>query len=229
MSKSKYNVVNPDDIVARFGADTLRMYEMFMGPLEQVKPWQTSGCDGIQRFLARVWRLFVDTDTGAARPFGPTTDAARRALHQGIKETTEGIDALKFNTPISRMMEFVNAATPETPSRQDASAFIRILSPYAPHLGEELWDRLGLRDEHGELAYAPWPTWDDSALAQELIEVAVQVSGKLRAKLRVPPDTGKEELQALAMADPNVQRHLQGKTLHKVIVVPGRLVSVVAS
>ena len=229
MSKSKYNVVNPDDIVERFGADTLRLYEMFMGPLEQVKPWQTSGCDGIHRFLARAWRLFVDEETGAARPFGVTSDEAGRALHLAIKETTEGIEALKFNTPISRMMEFVNAATPDTPCKEDAAAFVRILSPYAPHLGEELWDRLGLRAEHGELSYVPWPAWDEGALAEDTVQVVVQVGGKVRAKLEVPADMGKDELQALAMADPKVVRHLEGKTVRKVIVVPGRLVSVVAN
>ena len=229
MSKSKYNVVNPDDIVGRYGADTLRLYEMFMGPLEQVKPWQTSGCDGIHRFLARAWRLLIDEETGEPRPFGETDDEAKRALHLAIKETTEGIEALKFNTPISRMMEFVNAATPNTPGEEDAAAFVRILSPYAPHLCEELWDKLGFRARSGELAYVQWPTWDESALAQELVQIAVQVSGKVRAKLQVPPDIGKDELEALAMANDNVIKHLEGKTVRKVIVVPGRLVSVVAN
>ena len=229
MSKSRGNVVNPDDVVAEYGADSLRLYEMFMGPLEQVKPWQTSGCEGIHRFLSRVWRLFVDADTGAVRPFGATGDAAARALHLAIKETTGGIEALRFNTPISRMMEFVNACTPHTPSREDSSAFVRILAPYAPHLGEELWHRLGLSASDGELTHAPWPTWDEARLHADTVEVVVQVNGKVRARLTAPVDATGDALKALALAEPNVRRHLEGKEVRKVVVVPGRLVSFVAA
>jgi leucyl-tRNA synthetase len=224
MSKSRYNVVNPDDIVERFGADTLRMYEMFMGPLEQVKPWQTSGCDGIQRFLSRLWRLFIDQDSGETRSFGETTPAVRRALHQAIKETTEGIEALKFNTPISRMMEVVNACKGALPERKDAESLLLILSPYAPHVAEELWNRLG----HSEsLAYAQWPTWDEQALVEQTIEVAVQVMGKLRGTVQVPRDASREVMLEAAHANENVARWLSDKQIVKEIVVPGRLVNFV--
>ena len=226
MSKSKYNVVNPDDIVERFGADTLRMYEMFMGPLEQVKPWQTSGCDGIHRFLARTWRLFVDEDTGAARAFAPTPEDARRALHLAIKETTEGIEALKFNTPISKMMEFVNTCRGKTPAREEAEAFALILSPWAPHLAEELWKRWG---HATTLSYEPWPAFDASALVEDTITLVIQVMGKVRAKLEVPKDIGKDEALALAKADPTVAKWIDGKTIRKEIFVPGRLVNIVAT
>jgi leucyl-tRNA synthetase len=224
MSKSMRNVVDPLDIVEVYGADTLRMYEMFMGPLEQVKPWQTSGCDGIYRFLGRVWRLFVDEETGETRPCGQTSAEARRALHVAIKETTDGVEALKFNTPISKMMEFVNACRGETPSAADADDFVRILSPYAPHLGEELWRRLGHPDS---LSTAAWPTWDPAALAVAVAELGVQVGGKLRGKIELAPDASAAEAFAAARAQPNVARFLEGKEVVKEVYVPGRLVNFV--
>ena len=225
MSKSKKNVEDPLDIVERYGADALRTYEMFMGPLEQVKPWQTSGCEGVYRFLGRVWRLFVDQNTGEIKPYGESTPDLRRALHVAIKETTEGIAALKFNTPVSKMMEFVNAAGGALPSQEEAEAFVLILSPYAPHLAEELWARMG----HTEtLAEASWPEFDASALVQDTVEIAIQVMGKLRGTIAVSKDASKDEILAQAKANSNVARHLEGKTIIKEIVVPGRLVNFVA-
>ena len=225
MSKSKKNVEDPLDIVERYGADALRTYEMFMGPLEQVKPWQTSGCEGVYRFLGRVWRLFIDQNTGEVKPYGASQPELRRALHLAIKETTEGIAALKFNTPVSKMMEFVNTAGGALPSKEEAEAFVLILSPYAPHLAEELWSRMGHTDT---LAEATWPEFDESALVQDTVEIAIQVMGKLRGTIAVSKDADKDAVLAEAKANDNVARHLEGKTIIKEIFVPGRLVNFVA-
>ena len=227
MGKSLNNSVDPLDVVDQYGADTLRMYELFMGPLEQVKPWQTSGCDGIYRFLGKVWRLFVDDQTGETRALSAETPRdVRRALHVAIQETTEGIESLKFNTPISKMMELVNAAKGTPMARADAEAFVQILSPYAPHLGEELWRRLGHEDS---IAYAPWPAVDADALKEDSVTYAVQVMGKLRGTVDMPVGASKDAVLAAAKADPNVARFLEGKTLRKEVFVPGRLVNFVAT
>jgi len=224
MGKSLNNSVDPLDVVAQYGADTLRVYEMFMGPLEQVKPWQTSGCDGVYRFLSRVWRLFVDEETGETRPLGAQSSRElRKAVHAAVKEATEGIEQLKFNTPVSKMMECVNAAAGQPPAREEAEMFIKVLSAWAPHLGEELWSRLG----HPEsIAEAAWPTYDPAALIDDTLIYAVQVQGKLRASMELPRGATKEEVIAAAKAHPNVVRHLEG-TIKKEIVVPGKLVNFV--
>ena len=227
MGKSLNNSVDPLDVIAQYGADTLRIYEMFMGPLEQVKDWQTSGCDGIFRFLSRAWRLFVDRDTGETRAFGDTTSKeVRKALHVAIKETTEGIEQLKFNTPVSKMMELVNTCKGEVPARADAEAFVKILSVYAPHLGEELWRRLG---HTTSLSEAPWPEFDPSALVEDSVTYAVQVMGKVRGTLEIDRGASKAEVLAAAKAVPNVARFLEGKTMRKEVFVPGRLVNFVAN
>ena len=225
MSKSKKNVEDPLDIVARYGADALRTYEMFMGPLDQVKPWQTSGCEGVARFLARVWRLYINQDTGAVKPFGEPRPELTKALHIAIKETTEGIASLKFNTPISKMMEFVNTAGGTLPTREESEAFLLILSPYAPHLAEELWSRLG---HTATLAEESWPEFNPDAIVDETIEMAIQVMGKLRGTISVSKDASKDEVLDQAKANANVARHLEGKTIIKEIFVPGRLVNFVA-
>ena len=227
MSKSKYNVVNPNDVVDQYGADALRLYEMFMGPLEQVKPWQMSGVEGVYRFLARTWRLFVD-DEGALNPSigdHPVDRALDRSINAAVKGVTEGIEELRFNTPISRMMEFVKVATArDALPRSTMETFVQILAPYAPHLAEELWERLG----HAEsLAYAPWPELNDAALVDDTVTVAVQVRGKLRGEVTVPRDASKEDILAAAKAVPNVARHLEGMQILKEVVVPGRLVNLV--
>jgi len=225
MSKSKKNVEDPLDIVARYGADALRTYEMFMGPLDQVKPWQTSGCEGVYRFLGRVWRLFVDQNTGKIRPYGAPKREVTKALHVAIKESTDGIEALKFNTPVSRMMEFVNSAGGSLPPRDEAISFIKILSPYAPHLAEELWSRMDCTEP---LAFASWPVYDESAMKDDTIQLAVQVMGKLRGTIDVDASASKDDVLAAAKAQPNVARHLEGKNIIKEIFVPGRLVNFVA-
>jgi len=233
MSKSKGNVVNPDDVVNDYGADSLRLYEMFMGPLEQVKPWNTRGVDGVHRFLARAWRLFVTfDDDGNAAPGAPrltgeaSTREQRQVLHRTIQKVTDDIEAMRFNTAIAAMMEFVNAATKWTAlPRELAGPFVLLLSPFAPHLAEELWARMG---HDASLAYAPWPEADAQVLVADTVEIAVQVNGKLRGTLTVAVDASKDDVLAAAKAHENVAKHLDGATVRKEIVVPGRLVNLVA-
>ena len=220
MSKSLGNVVNPDDVVEQYGADSLRLYEMFMGPLEQVKPWSMKGVEGVFRFLAKVWRL---------RDKVGNSDSAELAkiTHATIKKVGEDIEALRFNTAISSMMECVNAYT-KADSVPEALFldFLKILNPFAPHLSEELNSLLGQENLLSEQA---WPSYDDSLLVESEITIIVQVNGKLRAKLQVPADISKEELESQAQADPSVPQHLEGKTIRKIIVVPNKLVNIVAN
>ena len=223
MSKSKLNVVNPNDVVDQYGADALRLYEMFMGPLEQVKPWQTSGVHGIYRFLERVWRLLVaDDDTLRLAP--TVSPEVRRALHAAIKEAGDGIEAMRFNTPIAKMMELVNAAKGAPLSRDAAEAFVVILHPWAPHIAEELWHRLGF----AESVYgAPWPVFDPVALVEATATIAVQVNGKLRGTFSIERGADREAVLAAAHALENVAKYLAAAEVIKVIVVPDKLVGFV--
>ena len=231
MSKSRGNVVNPDDVVAEYGADALRMYEMFMGPLEQVKPWSMSGVEGVYRFLGRVWRLFADDRAddvqlnAAVQDIAPNDDQVR-LLHKTIKAVTDDIEKLSFNTAISRMMEFTNEMTScDARPRAALEQFVLILSPFAPHLAEELWELLG----HSEsLAYEPWPEYDESKLVADEIELPVQINGKVRARIKVPAGADNATTEQLALADHAVQQHIAGKSIAKTIVVPGRMVNIVA-
>ncbi len=230
MSKSRGNVVNPDDVVAQYGADSLRMYEMFMGPLEQVKPWSMSGVEGVYRFLGRVWRMCVDerSDDVVLHPAvqsDPPTPDQERVLHRTIKAVTEDIEKLSFNTAISRMMEFTNELTAcDVRPRSVLEPFVLILSPFAPHIAEELWALLG----HGKtLAYEPWPAFDEAKLAEAEVEIPVQVNGKVRAKVKVPTGADAATLQRTAEADEAVRQQLGGKQVVKVVVVPGRMVNFV--
>ena len=229
MSKSRLNVVNPNEVIDAYGADALRIYEMFMGPLEQVKPWQMAGVEGVYRFLARVWRLFINEDTdelnASIQADAPMDEELNRSLHLAIKSVTEGIEQLRFNTPISRMMEFVKVAlSRKALNREAMEDFLLVLSPYAPHLAEELHARMGNQDT---LAYRAWPAWDAAALETQTIEIAIQVQGKLRASIHVPKSIDKDALLALAKEHGNIQRHLEGMRIVKEIVVPGRLVNLV--
>ena len=230
MSKSRGNVINPDDVIREYGADSLRLYEMFMGPLEQVKPWSMSGVEGVYRFLARVWRMFVDerADSVALDPAVqdvPPTEEQERLLHKTIKAVTEDIEKLSFNTAISRMMEFTNAFTGYNPRpRACLEPFVLLLAPFAPHLAEEVWQLLGHR---ASLTYASWPVCDESKLIEAEIEIPVQVNGKLRGKIRVPADATSQAMQSIAEADATVQAQLAGKTIVKVVAVPGRMVNFV--
>ncbi len=230
MSKSRGNVINPDDVVKEYGADSLRLYEMFMGPLEQVKPWSMSGVEGVSRFLGRSWRMFVDerADAVALHPaiqdIAPTDDQLR-VLHKTIKAVTEDIEKLSFNTAISRMMEFVNVfGTLEPRPRAVLDPFVQLLSPFAPHIAEELWELLGHQES---LSTAAWPTWDEKYLVESEIEIPIQINGKLRAKLLVPADADAATLQTLAAAHPNIAPQLAGKQIVKVVAVPGRMVNFV--
>ncbi|MEM6784739.1 MAG: leucine--tRNA ligase, partial [Bacteroidota bacterium] len=234
MSKSRGNVVNPDDVVAAYGADSLRLYEMFMGPLEQVKPWSTRGVEGVHRFLARAYRLFLEEqESGEIGPLSPTvvdralTKDENRTLHSTIQRVTDDVDGLRFNTAIAAMMEFVNAANKwDSVPREAAEAFTLLLAPFAPHLGEELWAALG----HAEsLTYAPWPAYDPAALVEDEVEIAIQVNGKVRGTATVAKDASKDEVLAAARAVENVQRYLDEGTVRKEIVVPGRLVNFVVT
>ena len=230
MSKSRGNVINPNDVVDQYGADSLRLYEMFMGPLEQTKPWNMSGVDGVSRFLGRVWRLMVDERADdlklheAVQDVEPSKDQLR-ILHKTIKAVTEDIEKLSFNTAISRMMEFINEMGGEDVRPVSIlKPFILLLAPFAPHLSEEIWNMLG---EAETLAYANWPTFDESLLVESEIEIPVQVNGKLRAKIKVAVGADQKTMQDAAEQSPQIIAHLEGKQVVKTIVVPGRMVNFV--
>jgi leucyl-tRNA synthetase len=227
MSKSRGNVVNPDEIVTRFGADAFRLYEMFMGPLEQVKPWSTRGVEGTYRFLNRAWRLVTGSGDGP----GLTPDAAStdqtRLLHRTIAKVTDDIEGLRFNTAIAALMELTNAANKwESLPRDVAERFVLLLAPFAPHIAEELWSRLG---HARSLAHAPWPEADASLIAEDVLEIPVQVNGKMRARISVPADADETGVLAIARSDDNVARYLEGKELRRAIYVPGRIVNFVVA
>jgi len=227
MSKSWGNVINPDDVVREFGADTLRLFEMFMGPLEATKPWNTQGVEGIYRFLGRVWRLFCDEDGKLLVDDSVPTPALVKVLHQTIKKLTEDTDTLAFNTAIAQMMIFVNEVTgQDTRPRALLEPFVLLLSPYAPHIAEELWEKLGRKPS---LAYMPWPKYVEALLVETTITVVVQVNGKVRDRLDVPADITKEDLEKLALANEKVKESITGKQIKKVVVVPGKLVNIAAS
>ncbi|HLF09978.1 MAG TPA: leucine--tRNA ligase [Gammaproteobacteria bacterium] len=228
MSKSRGNVVNPDEIVARYGADAFRLYEMFMGPLEQVKPWSTRGVEGTYRFLNRAWRLIADSHgsglNSAVQDAEPSAEQSRW-LHQTIAKVTEDFEALRFNTAIAALMEFTNAAIKWSHlPRSVAERFVLLLAPLAPHIAEELWQRLGARES---LAYHPWPEADPAYLRADVVELPVQVNGKVRGKIRVPTDAGERQVIEIARADENVSRHLDGQTVKRAIYVRGRIVNFV--
>ncbi len=228
MSKSRYNVVNPDDVVREHGADSLRLYEMFMGPLDRDKPWTEEGVQGVHRFLKRVWNLLVGED-GQPHPriVESGGDAAMvKELHKTIKAVTHDLDHMLFNTAIARMMEFVNAAMKvQRIDRAVVEPFVLLLSPFAPHIAEEIWEALGHTDT---LAYEPWPEHDESFLVENTVDIPVQVMGKLRGKVTVAIDAGKDTILAAAKEDPRVTPHLEGKTIIKEIYVPGKMVNLVA-
>jgi leucyl-tRNA synthetase len=230
MSKSKLNVVNPDEVIDRYGADAMRLYEMFMGPLEVQKPWQMKGVEGVNRFLQRVWRLVVDERSGELNL--KLTDAAagsepdlERALHKTIQKVTEDTAALRMNTAIAQMMIFVNQATATaTLPREIATSFLRVLSPYAPHICEELWQRL---DEGDLIAHARWPVHNEALCLDDMVPIVIQVNGKKRDELQVPKDADNATLERLALSSERVAKLLEGRAPRRVIVVAGRLVNIV--
>jgi leucyl-tRNA synthetase len=232
MSKARGNVINPDHVVEKYGADSLRLYEMFMGPLEATKPWSMRGVEGVYRFLSRVWRLFVDDRAEqvrlaeTVRDVEPDRDTLRK-LHQTIRKVTEDLDGMRFNTAISAMMELSNHLHKlEVRPRAVLQTFVLLLSPFAPHLAEELWHTL---DHPGTLAHEPWPPYDPALTRADEIEVPVQVNKKIRCKLMVPADIDEAGLRERALADERIRAALAGKQVLKVIVVPGRLVNIVVS
>ena len=230
MSKARGNVVNPDTVVKEFGADSLRLYEMFMGPLEATKPWATTGVSGVRGFLDRCWRLVVDdrADEVVLSPQvvddAPTDDQLRE-LHRMLEKVTRDISALSFNTAIARMMEFVNYFTPlERKPRGALEPFVVALAPFAPHLAEELWEVLG---KPAPVSLAAWPAVEERWLKDDTVEIPVQIGGKLRARVTVPADADIPALEAAAAADPRIAELLAGKQIVKVITVPGRMVNFV--
>ena len=232
MSKSRGNVINPDRVVDQYGADSMRMYEMFMGPLEATKPWSMRGVEGVYRFLGRVWRLVIDDRaeqmklSDAVRDVEPDRETLRR-LHQTIKKVTEDLDGMRFNTAIAAMMEFTNFLTKlEVRPRSALETLVLLLSPFAPHMGEELWLAFGHADS---LAYEAWPWYDEALTRAEKIEVPVQINGKLRSKVTVAADIDEDGLKAAALADERIKTLIEGKQIRKVIVVPGKLVNIVVS
>ncbi|MGK4178958.1 leucine--tRNA ligase [Lapidilactobacillus dextrinicus] len=226
MSKSKGNVVNPDEVVEQYGADTLRVYEMFMGPLDASIAWSEDGLAGSRRFLDRVWRLFID-DEDQLRDRITTVNDHRldKIYNQTVKKVTDDFEALHFNTGISQLMVFVNEAYKvDALPVEYVEGFVKLLAPIAPHMMAEIWEKLG----HAEtLTYAAWPTYDEKFLVDDTVEVIVQVNGKLRAKLQVAKDIDKDTLQDLSLNDENVLKFTEGKNIVKVIVVPGKIVNIV--
>jgi len=251
MSKSRGNAVNPDDILVEFGSDAFRLYEMFMGPLEMVKPWNTKGVEGVYRFLGRVWRMFIDEQSeqefeqqltmnpdrgpellaalklNAAVGQAEATPEQLKVLHTCIKKVTEDMEHLRFNTAISAMMVFTNEASNwDIRPLSVMNDFLLLLAPFAPHIAEELYGKANGGDS--TLAYQPWPSHDEAHLVESTIEMAVQVNGKLRDRIQIPADMAKSDIERIAMESENVQRHTEGKNVKKVIVIPGKLVNIVA-
>jgi leucyl-tRNA synthetase len=230
MSKSRGNVINPDVVIQEYGADALRLYEMFMGPLEATKPWSMKGVEGVHRFLGRAWRMVVDFEAHEVRldprvQDVPPTPEQAKVVARTIAAVTDDLEALRLNTAISRLMEFVNAFTADAVRPLSCMrTFALLLSPFAPHLGEELWRLLGGADT---LAYEPWPTFDPALLRDDTVEVPVQVGGKIKARVRVPAEADAPTLEAAARAEAKVAAALEGRTVVKVIAVPGKLVNFV--
>lgn len=227
MSKSRGNVINPDEIVNAQGADTLRVYEMFMGPLEATKPWNVNGVEGVHRFLARVWRLFITEDgtLNAKISDDQGSDDFKRTWHKSIKKVTEDLEALRFNTAISQLMIFVNEAyKTDTIPKKAAENFVQMLAPLAPHIAEELWERLG----HNEsITYEPWPTFDEAWTVESEVEIVVQVNGKIVDRTKISKDLDQAAMQDHSLNLVSVKQAIEGKSIRKVIAVPGKLVNIV--
>lgn len=226
MSKSKGNVVNPDDIVEEYGADTLRMYEMFMGPLDASIPWSEKGLGGANRFVHRIWNLIIDDNDQLRDRVTTLNDGALDKIYnQTVKKVTEDYEELHFNTAISQMMIFVNEAhKADALPLEYMEGFVKLVAPIAPHIAEELWTKLG---HVGTISYQPWPTYDESKLVETTVEIVVQINGKVRQHLEVAKDANKEDLEKVALADERIQAELADKNIVRVIAVPGRLVNIV--
>ena len=227
MSKSKGNVVNPDDIVDQYGADTLRLYEMFMGPLEESVPWDEKGLHGANKWVQRVWRLLMDDNNHLRDRISTFNDGKlTKVYNQTVKKVTEDYERMHFNTAISQLMVFVNEAykVDDLPVEY-MKGFIKMIAPIMPHMAEELWSQFG---ESDTITYQPWPTYDPKALVEDEVEMIVQVNGKVRAKIKMAKDTDRDEAQQLALANEHVKKFTDGKDIKKVIVVPNKIVNIVA-
>jgi leucyl-tRNA synthetase len=236
MSKSRGNIVNPDDVIGQHGADAFRCYEMFMGPLEQMKPWSTRGVEGVARFLARVWRLLMTENqagkwelSGKVKNVEPDK-AQQKVLHATIKKVTQDIESFSFNTAISQMMIFVNAFTNVDAIPLSAKrTFLVLLNPFAPHIASELWEKLNAKfsDAHGDITEQRWPTYDERLLVEDEIEIVIQINGKVRDRMKMPILATEQELESAALSNPKIQDRIAGKTVRNVIVVPKKLVNIV--
>ena len=228
MSKSKGNVVNPDDIVEQYGADTLRLYEMFMGPLDASIAWSEDGLNGAYKFVNRIWNLIIDDEDKLRDRITTINDGKLdKVYNQTVKKVTEDYQALHFNTAISQLMVFVNDCyKADSLPLEYVEGFVKLIAPIVPHIAEELWTKLG---HVGSIAYAKWPTYDESKLVENVVEIVVQVNGKVRQHLQVAKDASREELQTLALNDDKIKQELAGKEVKKVIAVPGKLVSIVVA
>jgi leucyl-tRNA synthetase len=236
MSKSRGNIVNPDDVIDQYGADAFRCYEMFMGPLEQMKPWSMRGVEGVSRFLARVWRLFMTENQSGDRVLSEKIKevdpekAQQKVTHATTKKVTEDIESFSFNTAISQMMIFVNAFTgAETIPLTSIRAFLVLLSPFAPHIASELWEKLSAKftDARGDITEQPWPTYDERLLVEDEVEVVLQINGKVRDRMKMSILATDEQMKTAALSNPKIQERIAGKTVRKVIVVPKKLVNIV--
>jgi leucyl-tRNA synthetase len=233
MSKSRGNVVNPDDVVEQYGADALRLYEMFMGPLESVKPWSMDGVHGVRGFLDRVWKMIVSLSSEnfeldpAVQDIAPTAEQSRM-LHKTIKSVTEDIRNMSFNTAIARMMEFTNFFLKEKIRPQSAmEKFVLLLSPFAPHIAEELWQILRSGSGSATLTYESWPVYDENAVKESTLEIPVSINGKLRSKITVSADADESVLERTALSDAKIAELLTDKTIVKKIIVRGKMVNFV--
>lgn len=228
MSKSKGNVVNPDDIIESHGADTLRVYEMFMGPLDASIAWSTNGLDGARRFLDRVWRLYV-SEEGQLNDIivDKANESLEKTYHLTVKKVTEDIENLQFNTAIAQMMTFVNECYKSTHlPKQYAEGFVQLLAPFAPHISEELWEKLGHQES---ISYVAWPSYDENKLIEQEVEIIIQIMGKVRAKIVVPKDISEDELKEIALNNTTIKSQIEGKTIRKMIIIPGKLINIVAN
>ncbi|MCR9074534.1 MAG: class I tRNA ligase family protein, partial [bacterium] len=224
MSKSLKNVVNPDDVIEDYGADTFRLYEMYMGPLEASKPWNTNDIVGLYRLLQKIWRLCVSEESGELVFADSADETVEKQLHRTIAKVGDDIEKLSFNTAIAAVFEFVNVAKSLTQSQMER--FVKVIAPFTPHVAEELWHKLG---NESSVATSDWPSYDEAMLVDDEIEIPIQVMGKLRSKMYAAPDTDAKTLEEMALADEKIKGLIEGKTVRKVVVVPGRLVNIVAN
>jgi leucyl-tRNA synthetase len=236
MSKSRGNIVSPDDVINQYGADAFRCYEMFMGPLEQMKPWSMRGVEGVSRFLARVWRLFMSENQGGDWELSgkikqiDADKAQQKVTHATIKKVTEDIESFSFNTAISQMMIFVNAFTgAETIPLSSMRSFLILLSPFAPHMASELWEGLNARftDARGDITGQRWPSYDERLLVEDEVEVVLQINGKVRDRMKMSILATDEQMKTAALSNLKIHERTAGKTVRNVIVVPKKLVNIV--